>query len=57
MHSIHEIFCGMPGASECLYGQCSGLFHADVDAKIEPPEHRMEPKHDTDPAHWDEPHG
>jgi hypothetical protein len=22
---IQEIFCGMPGASECPYGQCSGL--------------------------------
>jgi restriction system protein len=31
-------------------------FHADVDAKIEPPEHWVEPKHDTGPAHWDEPH-
>jgi restriction system protein len=29
--------------------------HADVDAKIEPPEHWVEPKHDTGPAHWDEP--
>jgi restriction system protein len=30
--------------------------HADVDAKIEPPEHWQEPKYDTGPAHWDEPH-
>lgn len=29
--------------------------HADVDAKIEPPEHWQEPKYDTGPAHWDEP--
>lgn len=29
--------------------------HASVDAKIEPPEHWAEPKHDTGPAHWDEP--
>lgn len=29
--------------------------HASVDAKIEPPEHWVEPKHDTGPAHWDEP--
>jgi hypothetical protein len=25
MHGIHEIFCGIPGASECPYGQCPGL--------------------------------
>lgn len=25
MHGIHEIFCSMPGASECPYGQRSGL--------------------------------
>ncbi len=31
--------------------------HADVDAKIEPPEHWVDPKHDTGPAHWDEPSG
>jgi restriction system protein len=30
--------------------------HADVDAKIEPPEHWVEPRQDTGPAHWDEPH-
>jgi hypothetical protein len=29
--------------------------HASVDAKIEPPEHWVEPKNDTGPAHWDEP--
>ncbi len=29
--------------------------HADVDAKIEPPEHWVEPKHDTGDVHWDEP--
>ena len=29
--------------------------HADVDAKIEPPEHWVEPRPDTGPAHWDEP--
>ncbi len=29
--------------------------HASVDAKIEPPEHWVEPKQDTGPAHWDEP--
>jgi restriction system protein len=29
--------------------------HAGVDAKIEPPEHWVEPKHDTGPADWDEP--
>ncbi len=29
--------------------------HAGVDAKIEPPEHWVEPKQDTGPAHWDEP--
>jgi restriction system protein len=29
--------------------------HAQVDAKIEPPEHWVEPKHDTGPAHWAEP--
>ncbi len=29
--------------------------HAGVDAKIEPPEHWVEPKHDTGPAHWDDP--
>lgn len=28
--------------------------HASVDAKIEPPEHWVEPKHDAGPAHWDE---
>jgi restriction system protein len=28
--------------------------HAGVDARIEPPEHWVEPKHDTGPAHWDE---
>ena len=31
--------------------------HADVDAKIEPPEHWVDPKHDTGPAHWDESSG
>lgn len=31
--------------------------HADVDAKIEPPEHWVDPKHDTGPVHWDEPSG
>jgi len=30
--------------------------HADVDAKIEPPEHWEEPPSDSGPAHWDEPH-
>jgi restriction system protein len=29
--------------------------HADVDAKIEPPEHWVEPRSDTGPAHWEEP--
>jgi restriction system protein len=29
--------------------------HADVDAKIEPPEHWVEPPSDSGPAHWDEP--
>jgi restriction system protein len=29
--------------------------HADVDAKIEPPEHWVEPRNDIGPAHWDEP--
>jgi restriction system protein len=29
--------------------------HASVDAKIEPPEHWVEPRQDTGPAHWDEP--
>lgn len=29
--------------------------HADVDAKIEPPEHWAEPRSDSGPAHWDEP--
>jgi restriction system protein len=29
--------------------------HAGIDAKIEPPEHWVEPKHDTGPAHWDDP--
>ena len=29
--------------------------HADVDAKIEPPEHLVEPRQDTVPAHWDDP--
>ncbi len=28
--------------------------HASVDAKIEPPEHWVDPKHDTGPAHWDD---
>jgi restriction system protein len=28
--------------------------HAGVDAKIEPPEHWIDPKPDTGPAHWDE---
>jgi restriction system protein len=28
--------------------------HAGVDAKIEPPEHWIDPKSDTGPAHWDE---
>ena len=28
---------------------------AGVDAKIEPPEHWIDPKTDTGPAHWDEP--
>jgi restriction system protein len=31
--------------------------HADVDAKIEPPEHWEEPPRDSGPAHWDEPPG
>ena len=26
MHGIHEIFCGIPGASECPYGHRSGLY-------------------------------
>jgi restriction system protein len=30
--------------------------HADVDAKIEPPDHWEEPRSDTGPPHWDEPH-
>ena len=25
MHGSHEIFCGIPGASECPYGQRWGL--------------------------------
>ena len=25
MNGIQEIFCGIPGASECPYGQCLGL--------------------------------
>ena len=29
--------------------------HAGVDAKIEPPEHWIDPKQDTGAAHWDEP--
>lgn len=29
--------------------------HAGVDAKIEPPEHWVDPKHDTGPTHWDDP--
>ena len=29
--------------------------HAGVDAMIEPPEHWIDPKTDTGPAHWDEP--
>jgi restriction system protein len=29
--------------------------HAGVDAKIEPPEHWVDPKYDTGPAHWDDP--
>jgi restriction system protein len=29
--------------------------HAGVDAKIEPPEHWVEPKNDTGPPHWDDP--
>jgi len=29
--------------------------HAGVDAKIEPPEHWLEPQHDAGPEHWDEP--
>ena len=29
--------------------------HADVDAKIEPPEHWEEPPSDSGPPHWDEP--
>jgi restriction system protein len=29
--------------------------HAGVDARIEPPEHWIDPKHDTGPAHWDDP--
>jgi restriction system protein len=28
--------------------------HADVDAKIEPPEHWQDPRSDSGPAHWDE---
>jgi restriction system protein len=31
--------------------------HADVDAKIEPPEHWQDPRSDSGPAHWDEPPG
>jgi restriction system protein len=31
--------------------------HADVDAKIEPPEHWHDPPGDSGPAHWDEPPG
>jgi restriction system protein len=31
--------------------------HADVDAKIEPPEHWQDPHSDSGPAHWDEPPG
>jgi restriction system protein len=30
--------------------------HADIDAKIEPPEHWVEPPSDSGPAHWDDPH-
>jgi restriction system protein len=29
--------------------------HAGIDAKIEPPEHWVEPTQDTGPAHWDDP--
>jgi restriction system protein len=29
--------------------------HADIDAKIEPPEHWVEPRHDTGSPHWVEP--
>lgn len=29
--------------------------HADIDAKIEPPEHWVDPPADSGPAHWDEP--
>jgi restriction system protein len=29
--------------------------HADIDAKIEPPEHWVEPQHDTGSPHWDDP--
>jgi restriction system protein len=29
--------------------------HADLDAKIEPPEHWEEPRSDSGPPHWDEP--
>lgn len=29
--------------------------HAGVDARIEPPEHWIEPKSDAGPAHWDDP--
>jgi len=29
--------------------------HADVDAKIEPPDHWQEPRGDTGPPHWDQP--
>jgi restriction system protein len=31
--------------------------HADVDAKIEPPEHWHDPPSDSGPAHWDKPPG
>jgi len=31
--------------------------HAGVDAKIEPPEHWVDPKKDNGPAHWDDPAG
>jgi hypothetical protein len=32
MHGSQEIFCGIPGASECPYGQYSGLWTTMVQA-------------------------
>jgi hypothetical protein len=38
-------------------GRCLYLLkvHADIDAKIEPPEYWVEPEHDTGCPHWDHP--